>query len=57
MKLNNSLNKNFVIPAQAGIQQEISPRSEQNTCFVLLRRNFLTNWIPACAEMTAYRII
>jgi len=24
------------------------------TCISLLRRSFLINWIPACAEMTAF---
>jgi len=53
MNLNNFLEKNFVIPAQAGIQQKNSTRSEQNLCIGLLRRDFLIDWIPACAGMTA----
>jgi hypothetical protein len=42
-----------VIPAKAGIQLKINnPRSGQNL-IVRLRRNCLTNWIPAFAGMTA----
>jgi hypothetical protein len=42
-----------VIPAKDGIQLKMNnPRSGQNL-IVRLRRNCLTNWIPAFAGMTA----
>ena len=46
----------FVIPAKAGIQQKIIPRSGQALGFVPLRGEYSTNWIPAFAGMTCYFI-
>jgi hypothetical protein len=43
----------IVIPAQAGIQQKhISRTADDRRKVVLLRRQYLINWIPACAGMT-----
>ena len=41
-----------VIPAQAGIQQDIY--SAQRTTFVPRCGNHSINWIPACAGMTGF---
>jgi len=49
----NATLRDFVIPAQAGIQCfKISPRSGQYLDVVVLRTNLLIDWIPACAGMT-----
>jgi len=47
------LGSNFVIPAQAGIQQKNTPRSGQIIEVDRLRRHVLKNWISAFAGMTA----
>jgi hypothetical protein len=43
-----------VIPAQAGIQQEIYSALRTTSGFVPLRGNHPINWIPACAGMTGF---
>jgi len=44
----------FVIPAQAGIQQEKYSAQRITSGFVPLCGNHLINWIPACAGMTGF---
>ncbi|MDR2195477.1 MAG: hypothetical protein LBE50_02580 [Gallionellaceae bacterium] len=55
-RYNNPVTPSAVIPAKAGIQQDIDPRSGQNLV-VRLRRFFSTSWIPAFAGMTALAIM
>jgi hypothetical protein len=38
-----------------GSSKKNTPRSGQNLDFDLLCREFLINWIPACAGMTKFR--
>jgi hypothetical protein len=38
-----------------GSSKKNTPRSGQNVDFDLLCREFLINWIPACAGMTKFR--
>jgi hypothetical protein len=42
----------FVIPAQAGIQQNKTPQSGQDLGFVPLCGGYSVDWIPACTGMT-----
>ena len=51
---NNPIRKNYVIPAQAGIQMiNKSPRKRDNIMVLSALRSVFYCWIPACAGMTA----